>query len=86
MTTFTYTEAATIVCKAIVDVAPEVEGELDDLDTTSDVFDVLGLDSMDHLTVMEALSEMTGVEIPERQYGLLRSVEAIGKYIAAEAP
>ena len=72
--------------RAIVDVAPEVEDELDGLDPSRDVFDVLGLDSMDHLTVMETLSMETGVDIPERQYGSLRSIESIGEYIAAASP
>lgn len=85
MTSLSHAEAAEIVCAAIVDVAPDVEEEIQDLDADGDLFDVLGLDSMDHLTVMEALSERTGVDIPEREYGELRSLDALGRYLAAEA-
>jgi len=69
------------VLAVIVSVAPEVEGELGALDRTADVFESLGLDSMDHLDVMTGIAERTGIEIPEREYGQLRSVSALAERI-----
>lgn len=68
-----------IVIAAITAVAPEVEDELPTLDPATDVFEYLGLDSMDHLNVMTEIAQQTGVEIPEREYGRLRSIEALAK-------
>ena len=34
---------------------------------------------MDHLNVMTEIAQQTGVEIPEREYGRLRSIEALAK-------
>jgi acyl carrier protein len=68
---------------AILQVAPEVEGELADLDPDEDVWRELQLDSMDHLTIMEVLSDAIGREIPERDYGRLVSVSSICDYLAA---
>lgn len=69
------------VLAVIVSVAPEVEGELGALDRNADVFESLGLDSMDHLDVMTGIAERTGIEIPEREYGQLRSVSALAERI-----
>jgi len=68
-----------IVIAAITAVAPEVEDELPTLDLAADVFEYLGLDSMDHLNVMTEIAQQTGVEIPEREYGQLRSIQALAK-------
>ncbi|MGF1595743.1 MAG: acyl carrier protein [Acidimicrobiales bacterium] len=82
MTTLTVDQARTVVVGAITTVAPEVSAEIDALDPTVDLWDALGLDSMDHLNVMTELAERTGVEIPERDYGRLRSVAALAEHLA----
>ncbi len=81
MTQRTTSECIEIVKAAIAAVAPEAEDELADLDTTTDLFEALGLDSMDHLSVMTEIAQRTGVEIPEREYGRLRSIEALADRI-----
>lgn len=77
----TEADRVAIVIAAITAVAPEVEDELPSLDQATDVFEFLGLDSMDHLNVMTEIAQTTGVEIPEREYGQLRSIEALAKRI-----
>ena len=74
-------DCVAIVIAAITAVAPEVEDELPSLDPATDVFEHLGLDSMDHLNVMTEIAQQTGVEIPEREYGQLRSIAALAKRI-----
>ena len=48
----------------------------------ADLFEALELDSMDHVNIMTALWERTGVEIAERDYGRLRSIDAISDHIS----
>lgn len=71
----------TIVKAAIVAVAPETEAELSTVDTTTDVFEYLELDSMDHLAVMTEIADRTGRQISEREYPLLRSLDALAAWI-----
>lgn len=79
----TKSDSLEVVLAAIASVAPEAEEELSDLDRTADLFETLGLDSMDHLNVMTEIAERTGVEIPEREYGQLRSIDALADRISA---
>lgn len=79
----TKSDSLEVVLAAIASVAPEAEEELSDLDRTADLFETLGLDSMDHLNVMTEIAERTGVEIPEREYGQLRSLDALADRISA---
>ena len=77
------TQSTDVVLAAIAAVAPEAEDELADLDRTIDLFEELGLDSMDHLNVMTEIANRTGIEIPEREYGQLRSIEALAARLQA---
>lgn len=70
-----------IVLASIAAVAPEAEDELDALDPDADLFEVLGLDSMDHLSVMTEIAKRTGIEIPERDYGRLRTLATLSARI-----
>ncbi len=71
-----------IVIEAIIAVAPEAEDEVRSVDRTADVFELLALDSMDHLGVMTEIAEQTKIEIPEREYGQLRSITSLAERIA----
>lgn len=83
MTERTKTASLEIVMAAVAAVAPEVEDELPSLDPTVDLFEYLGLDSMDHLNVMTEIAERTGIEIPEREYGQLRSLDSLAGRIVS---
>ena len=71
-----------LVHRSVLQVAPELEDDIADLDPDEDLWVALELDSMDHLTIMELLSDATGREIPEHDYGRLLSVAAICRYLA----
>ena len=73
--------ARSAVMEAIASVAPDVEAELPAVDPDCDAFEELQLDSMDHLNVMAALARTTGVEVPERDYPELRSLNALARYL-----
>jgi len=70
-------QARATVVEAIARVAPDVADEIEGLDPSVDLWDALELDSMDHVNVMTQLTERTGVDIPERDYPELRSIESL---------
>lgn len=76
-------QALTIINEAISSVAPELEKELATVDPTIDVWEFLELDSMDHMNVMVELFERTGVDVPDREYGRLRSLRTLADYLAS---
>lgn len=85
MTTLSVDQATTIALEAVASVAPEVEDEIQSIDPTDDLWEALGLDSMDHLNVMTELARRTGVEVAERDYGRLRSLRSLAEHLAATA-
>ena len=78
-----HVDVTTMILSAIADVAPELEPELGDLDHDVDFWTELQLDSMDHLAVMTRLSEQTGIEIAERDYPRLTTVNALRDFLTA---
>jgi acyl carrier protein len=69
------------VIAAIEQVAPDVDGHA--LDPSEDILDACDLDSMDMLNMVAALHERLGVEIPERDYPRLRTVDGAVAYLQA---
>jgi acyl carrier protein len=77
------TDTAALVREIVVEIAPDVDpGELV---TTTRLQEDLELDSMDVLNVMAALSERTGVDIPEADYPLLATIGGAADYLATRA-
>lgn len=70
----------TIVVEAIRSVAPEVDEG--DLVPGARLQEDLDLDSMDFLDVVTELAVRTGVEIPERDYPQLATVQGCVDYLA----
>jgi acyl carrier protein len=60
-------------------VAPEVD--LDLLDPAAELREELDLDSMDFLRFVEALHEFAGVDVPERDYPKLRTLDSCTAYL-----
>jgi acyl carrier protein len=71
---------------AIAAVAPDVVDEIAELDRDVDLFEEFGLDSMDRLNIMTALSEVTGCEISERQYPELTSINQLMAHLGGSVP
>ena len=74
--------ALAIIIEVIGKVAPDVADELGSLDRSIDLWEELQLDSMDHLNIMTAISERTGVAIEASNYAKLRSLDAIAEHLA----
>jgi acyl carrier protein len=71
----------TSVRRALGEIAPEVGA--DTVERDADFHDDLGLDSMDALNLAIALHEATGVDIPERDYPQITSIETCVDYLRA---
>jgi acyl carrier protein len=72
-------EVRAAIVQAIADVAPEAD--LEHLDGTADLRDQLDIDSMDFLNVLVGIDERLGVEIPERDYGDVATLDALVAYV-----
>jgi acyl carrier protein len=71
--------AAVLAC--LVQVAPDIE--VSAIDPRADLAEQLDLDSMDFLNVVVALHERTGIDIPERDYPKLDTLDRAVAYLAA---
>lgn len=74
-------ETRTLLARLLRGIAPEVV--LDEVDPASPLQEEAELDSMDFLNLVNALYEETGIEIPERDYPQVASVEGFVAYVAA---
>jgi acyl carrier protein len=69
-----------VVINVLADVAPDIDPAAVDPDT--DLVEQLDIDSMDFLNVIVAINERTGIEIPERDYPKLSTVNDAVSYLA----
>jgi len=70
-----------VVTEALTQVAPEIDAGA--LDPAAGLSEQLDLDSMDFLNVIVAIHEQTGIEIPERDYAKLATLDDAVAYLAA---
>jgi acyl carrier protein len=71
------------VLAAIIEVAPDLEPK--DLDSTTNLHDDLGLDSIDLLNIASEVAERTGFEIPESEMSRLHSVGDLIDFVERHA-
>ena len=69
-----------LVCKLILDIAPEAD--LQGLDPNEEFREELDLDSMDFMTLLDSIEKETGVNVPERDYVKVNSLQSLTEYIA----
>jgi acyl carrier protein len=69
------------VIASLGEVAPEMDAV--SLDRSAPIADQLEIDSMDFLDFVVGLAQRTGVEVPERDYAELASVDGCVRYIEA---
>lgn len=68
------------VIGALVEVAPDIDAE--SIDPAADLAQQLDIDSMDFLNVVVRIHERTGIEIPERDYPRLGTLDDAVSYLA----
>jgi acyl carrier protein len=64
----------------LADIAPDAE--LDTLDPAADLAEQLDLDSLDFFNFVVALHEQLGVDVPERDYPQLGTLDGAVTYLA----
>jgi len=83
MTPTTDQELRAVVIRALTEVAPDIDPAT--IDPGTDLAEQLDIDSMDFLNVVVAIHEQTGIEIPERDYPKLSTLNDAVEYLAAAA-
>jgi acyl carrier protein len=73
--------ATDTILDLLLAVAPEAADQ--QIDPDGDLRENLDIDSMDQLNFLIAVAETFGVEIPERDYSELVSLNAIARYVEA---
>lgn len=76
-------DARTLLARLLRRIAPEVD--LDEIDPTVPLPEAADLDSMDFLNLVTALHQETGIEVPERDYPSVSTVDGFVAYVAAAA-
>lgn len=74
-------ELRDVLIDALKQVAPETDPAR--IDPAGELAEQLDIDSMDFLNVIVAVHERTGIEIPERDYGKLGTLDDAVAYLAA---
>ena len=72
-------EARAVFEDALRSVAPEAD--LTVVDAGDDLREQIDLDSMDFLNIVVALHERTGIDIPERDYPKMASLDGVISYL-----
>ena len=72
-------ELQNLVITNLCNIAPDIEAT--DLDAAQDIRDQYDFDSMDQLNLFIALHKATQIEIPEKDYPQLSSVNGIVDYL-----
>jgi acyl carrier protein len=76
-------ELRDVVIRALTDVAPDIDPAM--IDPVTDLTEQLDIDSMDFLNIVVAVHKQTGIEIPERDYPKLLTLDdAVAYLLAAE--
>jgi len=78
--TTTIVDLRTAILDAIGSVAPDIDTAT--LGPDEDLFDELGLDSMDLLNIVTAVHGRTGLEVPERDYPACTTVRGFTAELA----
>jgi acyl carrier protein len=69
-----------LIIEVLSDIAPETDPS--DVDPTEDLRDELDLDSMDELNMITKVSERLGIDIPEKDYPQMRTLEGAVAYLS----
>lgn len=77
-------DARALLARLVHRIAPEVV--LDEIESTALLTEEAELDSMDFLNLMTALYEETGIDVPERDYPEVATIDGFVDYVTATSP
>lgn len=78
------TDARDLLERLLRRIAPEID--LAAADPSAPLQESFDLDSMDFLNLMTALHDETGIDVPERDYPRLSSIEGFVGYVTSATP
>lgn len=73
-------ELRDLIIEVLSDIAPETDPS--DVDPTEDLREELDLDSMDELNMITKVSERLGIDVPEKDYPQMRTLEGAVAYLS----
>jgi acyl carrier protein len=73
-----------MIRRLLADIAPDVD--FTNLDGGEDIREAADIDSVDFLNFVTALHEQTGVDVPERDYPSIRTIDGCRAYLEAHLP
>lgn len=76
-------DARSLIAEALARIAPG--SDLDDVDPDEPLADELDLDSMDLLSLLSALHDKTGLDLPESDAGRLRTLTSAIDYLVSQS-
>lgn len=79
MTALTRSDARDLLARVLAEIAPEVD--LQDARPDGQLQEELGLDSMDFLNLMIGIHDQTGLNVPERDYPALSTLDGAVAYL-----
>ena len=74
-------DARALLARLLHGVAPEID--LDQIDPAEPLQEAAELDSMDFLNLVTALYDETGIDVPERDYPLIATIDGFVAYVTA---
>jgi acyl carrier protein len=74
-------EIRALLARLLHGVAPEID--LGEIDRAAPLQEAAELDSMDFLNLVTALYDETGIDVPERDYPLIATIDGFVAYVAA---
>ena len=74
-------DARTLLARLLRGVAPEID--LAEIDPAAPLQEEAELDSMDFLNLVGALYDETGIDVPERDYPAIATVDGFVAYVTA---
>ncbi len=76
-------EAREVIARILGQIAPEVD--LATVAQDGELQQELDLDSMDFLNLVNGILESTGIDIPERDYPQMQSLDGCARYLVAHS-
>jgi acyl carrier protein len=73
-------ELRDLIIEVLSEIAPETDPAA--ADPTEDLRDELDLDSMDELNMITRVSERLGIDVPEKDYPQMRTLEGAVAYLS----
>jgi acyl carrier protein len=75
--------ATDIILSVLAGIAPEIDSTT--VDPSGDLRFDYDLDSMDFMTLVDGVAAATGVDIPERDYARIATIDAFTDYVVAHS-